>query len=98
MPKKEPSEEGPALPTTDADSLKKGTQSTPPSTQEPEAAAPVLVHARTITAQAFVQTVGKSSDPIGKAFLSCEHRAHGVRKLSESEWKNIYSAFLSAPR
>lgn len=51
----------------------------------------------TITVAAFAKRFLKQ-DPITIAFVSCEGRTNGVRKLSEPEWRELHEQFLSAPR
>lgn len=41
---------------------------------------------------------GRLRDPVVKAFISCEERAHGTRKLPESEWAQLFSDFLAVAR
>ena len=41
---------------------------------------------------------GRLRDPIVKAFISCEERVHGTRKLAEAEWAQLFSDFTTAAR
>lgn len=72
--------------------------SPPAKEAEAEAALPTPVLERAITAQAYVLSIGKHADPIGKAFLSGELRTNRLRKLTPTEWNDLYQGFLSAPR
>jgi len=41
---------------------------------------------------------GSLHDPIAKAFISCEERVHGTRKLTDAQWAQLFQEFKSAPR
>lgn len=41
---------------------------------------------------------GSLHDPITKAFISCEERVHGTRKLTDAQWAQLLQEFKSAPR
>ncbi len=38
------------------------------------------------------------SDPIARAFVSCEEREHGVRKLTLHAWVKLFEDFKAAER
>lgn len=41
---------------------------------------------------------GSLHDPITKAFISCEERVHGTRKLTDAQWAQLIQDFKSAAR
>ena len=41
---------------------------------------------------------GSLHDPITKAFISCEERVYGTRKLTDAQWAQLLQEFKSAPR
>lgn len=41
---------------------------------------------------------GSLHDPITKAFISCEERVNGTRKLTDAQWAQLFQEFKSAPR
>ncbi len=69
-------------------------KSAPAAPAEEKAPEPELP---TMTVDYFSQrSLAKS--PITIAFVSGEKRVHGVRKLAEPAWRELYDAFLSQAR
>jgi hypothetical protein len=57
---------------------------------------PAPVYVPEITVRVFA--TGGLHDPIMRAFVSCEERVNGTRKLPEAEWDSLYQAFKAAGR